>query len=136
MDNPRNTIKWSCDLPFCAYENFNVLNPCNPRLWKSKRQNWVKQVRQYLREQGLTDYMRRLGYLSTREAFPGRLTVIWTRRTEARNPDWPKMKYSAGYFPNGDHGIQPLVTFPNLCKFMTLLHEVCNNPEGEFPRVK
>ena len=38
------------------------------------------------------------------------------------------------YFPNGDHGIQPLVTFPNLCKFMTLLHEVCGNPEGDFPR--
>ena len=39
-----------------------------------------------------------------------------------------------GYFPNGDHGIQPFATFPNLCKFMTLLHEVCGNPEGEFPR--
>ena len=39
------------------------------------------------------------------------------------------------YFPNGDHGIQPPVTFPNLCRFMTLLHEVCGNPEGEFPRV-
>ena len=40
------------------------------------------------------------------------------------------------YFPNGDHGIQPLVTFENMCKFMTLLHEVTGNPEGEFPRVK
>jgi len=40
------------------------------------------------------------------------------------------------YFPNGDHGIQPPVTFPNLCKFMTLLHEVCNNPEGVFPRMQ
>ncbi len=29
---------------------------------------------------------------------------------------------------------QPFVTFSNLCKFMTLLHEVCNNPEGDFPR--
>jgi len=39
------------------------------------------------------------------------------------------------YFPNGDHGIQPLATFENLCKFMTLLHEVTGNPEGKFPRV-
>jgi len=38
------------------------------------------------------------------------------------------------YFPNGDHGIQPLATFPSLCEFMTILHEVCNNREGEFPR--
>ena len=38
------------------------------------------------------------------------------------------------YFPNADHGIQPLVTFQNMCKFMTLLHEVTGNPEGEFPR--
>lgn len=47
----------------------------------------------------------------------------------------PPLLATGGYFPNGDHGIQPLVTFPNLCRFMTLLHEVCNNPEGEFPRV-
>jgi len=40
-----------------------------------------------------------------------------------------------GYFPNGDHGIQPFVTFDNLCRFMTLLHEVTGNPEGEFPRL-
>lgn len=46
----------------------------------------------------------------------------------------PPLLKQGGYFPNGDHGIQPLVTFPNLCKFMTLLHEVCHNPEGEFPR--
>ena len=39
------------------------------------------------------------------------------------------------YFPNGDHGIQPFVTYTNLCRFMTLLHELCSNPEGEFPRV-
>jgi hypothetical protein len=38
------------------------------------------------------------------------------------------------YFPNGDHCIQPLATFENLCRFMTLLHEVTGNPEGEFPR--
>ncbi|MBP8953605.1 MAG: hypothetical protein KBI47_14520 [Armatimonadetes bacterium] len=47
----------------------------------------------------------------------------------------PPLLARGGYFPNGDHGIQPLVTFPALCKFMTLLHEVCNNPEGEFPRM-
>ena len=47
----------------------------------------------------------------------------------------PPLLARGGHFPNGDHGIQPPVTFPNLCRFMTLLHEVCNNPEGEFPRV-
>jgi hypothetical protein len=47
----------------------------------------------------------------------------------------PSLMETGGYFPNGDHGIQPLVTYPNLCKFMTLLHEVCGNPEGEFPRM-
>jgi hypothetical protein len=46
----------------------------------------------------------------------------------------PPLLAKGRYFPNGDHGIQPGVTFPNLCKFMTILHEVCNNPEGEFPR--
>lgn len=48
----------------------------------------------------------------------------------------PDMLVKGGYFPNGDHSIQPLVTFENLCKFMTLLHEVTGNPEGEFPRMK
>lgn len=47
----------------------------------------------------------------------------------------PLLLEKGGYFPNGDHGIQPPVTFENLCKFMTLLHEVTGNPEGEFPRV-
>jgi len=47
----------------------------------------------------------------------------------------PPLLAKRRYFPNGDHGIQPPVTFSNLCKFMTILHEVCNNPEGEFPRV-
>ncbi len=47
----------------------------------------------------------------------------------------PPLLEAGGYFPNGDHGIQPLVTFENLCKFMTLLHEVTGNPEGEFPRM-
>ena len=48
----------------------------------------------------------------------------------------PRLLKSRRYFPNGDHGIQPLVTFPNLCRFMTLLHEVTGNPEGEFPRIE
>lgn len=48
----------------------------------------------------------------------------------------PEMLKLGRYFPNGDHALQPMVTFPNLCKFMTLLHEVCRNPEGEFPRVR
>ena len=37
--------------------------------------------------------------------------------------------------PNGDHDIQLPVSFENLCKFMTLLHEVTGNPEGTFPRI-
>lgn len=47
----------------------------------------------------------------------------------------PALLAKGRYFPNGDHGIQPPVTFAGLCKFMTILHEVCGNPEGEFPRV-
>ncbi len=47
----------------------------------------------------------------------------------------PPLLAQGRYFPNGDHGIQPPVTFPNLCRFMTVLHEVCRNPEGTFPRM-
>jgi uroporphyrinogen-III decarboxylase len=47
----------------------------------------------------------------------------------------PPLLAQKRYFPNGDHGIQPMVTFPNLCRFMTLLHEVTGNPEGDFPRM-
>jgi uroporphyrinogen decarboxylase len=47
----------------------------------------------------------------------------------------PPLLAKGRYFPNGDHGLQPMVTFPNLCRFMTLLHEVTGNPEGEFPRM-
>ena len=46
----------------------------------------------------------------------------------------PPLLEAGRYFPNGDHGIQPLVTFSGLRRFMTILHEVCKNPEGEFPR--
>lgn len=38
------------------------------------------------------------------------------------------------YFPNGDHGIQPLATFENMCRFMTGLHEICGSRIGKFPR--
>jgi len=48
----------------------------------------------------------------------------------------PPLLEKGRYFPNGDHGIQPWVTFDNMCRFMTLLHEVCGNPEGKFPRVR
>ena len=48
----------------------------------------------------------------------------------------PRLLKRGGYFPNGDHGIQPLVTFESLCKFMTLLHEAAGNPEGEFPHMR
>ena len=48
----------------------------------------------------------------------------------------PPLLEKGKYFPNGDHGLQPMITFENLCKFMTLLHEVCGNPEGDFPRVR
>ena len=48
----------------------------------------------------------------------------------------PALLRAGRYFPNGDHGIQPLVTFPNLCRFLTLLHELTGNPEGEFPRMQ
>jgi hypothetical protein len=47
----------------------------------------------------------------------------------------PPLLATGRYFPNGDHGLQPPITFPNLCRFMTLLHEVTGNPEGEFPKV-
>ncbi len=48
----------------------------------------------------------------------------------------PPLLESGRYLPNGDHGLQPPVTFGNLCIFMTLLHEVTGNPEGEFPRLR
>jgi hypothetical protein len=48
----------------------------------------------------------------------------------------PGLLRAGRYFPNGDHGIQPLATFPSLCRFMTLLHELTGNPGGEFPRMR
>jgi alpha-L-rhamnosidase len=46
----------------------------------------------------------------------------------------PPLLEHGRYFPNGDHGIQPWATYGSLCRFMALLHEVCDNPEGEFLR--
>ena len=46
----------------------------------------------------------------------------------------PELLQRGRYFPNGDHGLQPFVSYTSLCKFMSLLHDVCGNPEGEFPR--
>jgi hypothetical protein len=80
-----------------------------------------------------------------RRAFPGLVLFGWLEK-ECVNEGGadlieaeilgkvPRLLETGRYFPNGDHGIQPLVTFPNLCRFMTLLHEVCGNPEGAFPR--
>jgi hypothetical protein len=48
----------------------------------------------------------------------------------------PGLLRAGRYLPNGDHGIQPLATFPNLCRFMTLLHEATGNPLGRFPRMR
>jgi hypothetical protein len=47
----------------------------------------------------------------------------------------PALLKMGRYFPNADHGIQPLITYKSLCKFMTLLHRETGNPEGEYPRV-
>ncbi|MEN6383774.1 MAG: uroporphyrinogen decarboxylase family protein [Phycisphaerales bacterium] len=44
----------------------------------------------------------------------------------------PAMIKSGRYFPNIDHSLQPMCTFKNLCKFMKILHNVLNNPEGQF----
>jgi len=47
----------------------------------------------------------------------------------------PPLLEQGGYFPNLEHALQPMATFENVCRFMTLLHEVTGNPEGEFPRI-
>jgi len=47
----------------------------------------------------------------------------------------PTLLEKGGYFPNLDHGVQPPAVFESMCRFMTLLHELTGNPEGEFPRM-
>lgn len=80
-----------------------------------------------------------------RQQHPRFLFFGWLEKETVNegNEDWiepeimgkvPPLLEKGGYFPNGGHGIQPLVTFPNLCRFMAILHEVCGNPEGTFPR--
>lgn len=44
----------------------------------------------------------------------------------------PPMLQSGRYFPNIDHTLQPMCTFKNLCRFMSLLHEATGNPQGQF----
>jgi hypothetical protein len=47
----------------------------------------------------------------------------------------PGLLRAGRYLPNADHGIQPLATFPGLCRFMTLLHSLTGNPEGQYPKM-
>ncbi|HBO43808.1 MAG TPA: hypothetical protein DD670_07730 [Planctomycetaceae bacterium] len=47
----------------------------------------------------------------------------------------PALLERGRYFPNIDHTLQPMCTFDNLRRFMTVLHEVLGNPEGSFPRL-
>jgi hypothetical protein len=81
-----------------------------------------------------------------REQLPGMVFFGWLEKEVVNegNEDMiepeimskvPALLEKGRYFPNGDHGIQPPVTFDNLCKFMTILHDVCGNPEGDYPRV-
>lgn len=44
----------------------------------------------------------------------------------------PPLLRTGRYFPNLDHSLQPFCTFDNLCRFLKLLHEVTNNPLGQF----
>ncbi|MBN2212268.1 MAG: hypothetical protein JW709_12795, partial [Sedimentisphaerales bacterium] len=46
----------------------------------------------------------------------------------------PPLLRPGRYFPNIDHTLQPMCTFDNFRRFMTVLHDVLNNPEGSFPR--
>jgi len=82
-----------------------------------------------------------------RSRFPGFVFIGWLEkevlnegnealiRTEL-TAKVPGLLERGRYFPNGDHGIQPLATFPGLCMFMTLLHELTGNPEGAYPRMQ
>jgi hypothetical protein len=47
----------------------------------------------------------------------------------------PPLLKQGRYFPNIDHTLQPMCTYDNVCRFMTLLHDTLNNPEGKFPRL-
>jgi len=50
-------------------------------------------------------------------------------------PKVPDMLATGGFFPMFDHALQTLTGFDELCRTMTLLHEICGSPDlGEFPR--
>jgi hypothetical protein len=50
-------------------------------------------------------------------------------------PKIPAMLGKGGYFPMFDHALQTEVGFAELCRCMTLLHEICGSEHlGEFPR--
>jgi len=49
-------------------------------------------------------------------------------------PKVPEALAGRGYFPMFDHALQVDVGFDELCRCMTLLHEICGSELGEFPR--
>lgn len=49
-------------------------------------------------------------------------------------PKVQQMLEKGGYFPMFDHALQTLVGFEELCRAMTLLHRLCGNDLGEYPR--
>jgi uroporphyrinogen-III decarboxylase len=81
-----------------------------------------------------------------RKAFPRFILMGWLEKEAVNDGNEgmieneilskvPALLKTGGYLPNGDHGIQPYIGFRSLCRFMTLLHDVTGNPEGEFPRM-
>ena len=53
-------------------------------------------------------------------------------------PRIPAMLETGGYLPMFDHSLQTLVGFEELCRAMTLLHDICGSPDdwGSFPRIR
>lgn len=50
-------------------------------------------------------------------------------------PKIPGMLEQGGFFPMFDHALQTEAGFDELCRCMTLLHDICGSPDlGEFPR--
>ena len=49
-------------------------------------------------------------------------------------PKLPEALKRGGYFPMFDHALQVTAGFDELCRCMTLLHEICGSDLGEFPR--
>lgn len=59
------------------------------------------------------------------------------RRIEAELAKLPVLLKQGGYLPTFDHALQPLVGFSELCRAMTLLHDICGSEGlGEFSRVR